>query len=161
MMFTGHEIAATLTELGVTHAIWLPDSELGAWEADLEAAATLTLLRVCREGEAWPLAAGLYLGGASPVVVMQVTGLFESGDALRNVLFDLGLPIFAILGARSWLTSGSRDSAKRFATPILDAWGIDRVIVEAPGDKPELAAHYRRCQQAGRAGAVLLAEGSI
>jgi len=57
----------------------------------------LTLLRVCREGEAWPLAAGLHLGGQSPLVIMQVTGLFESGDALRNVLFDLKLPIFAIL----------------------------------------------------------------
>ena len=161
MMFTGHEIAATLTELGVTHVIWLPDSELGVWESDLETESALTLLRICREGEAWPLAAGLYLGGASPLVIMQVTGLFESGDALRNVLFDLGLPIFAILGARSWLTSGSRDSAKRFATPVLDAWGIDRAIVESPEDKPELATHYRRCQQAGRAGVVLLAEGSM
>jgi len=161
MLFTGHEIAATLTELGVTHAIWLPDLEIGGWESGLDTEAGLTLLRVCREGEAWPLAAGLYLGGASPLVIMQTTGLFESGDALRNVLFDLGLPIFAILGARSWLTSGSRDSAKTFATPILDAWGIDGVIVETPADKPELAAHYRRCQQAGRAGAVLIAEGNM
>ncbi|HEY5658163.1 MAG TPA: hypothetical protein VIY27_10280 [Myxococcota bacterium] len=159
MMFTGREIAATLTELGVTHVIWLPDSELGFWEAELEAAEALTLLRVCREGEAWPLAAGLYLGGASPLLIMQVTGLFESGDALRNVLFDLELPLFAILGARSWLVRDSRDSARRFATPILDAWGIDRVLIEAPEDKSELAAHYRRCRRAGRAGAVLLAEG--
>ena len=158
-MFTGREIATTLTELGVTHAIWVPDSEMGAWEAELEAAKALTLLRVCREGEAWPLAAGLHLGGAAPLVIMQVTGLFESGDALRNVLFDLELPIFAILGARSWSVKGSRDSARRFSLPILDAWGIDRAIVERPGDEPELAAHYRRCRQAGRPGAVLVAEG--
>ena len=160
-MFTGKEIAETLTELGVTHVIWVPDSELGGWEAGLEAAEPLRLMRVCREGEAWPLAAGLHLGGASPLVIMQVTGLFESGDALRNVLFDLGLPIFAILGARSWLAKGSRDSAKRFTEPILDAWGIDRVIVERSGDEPELAAHYRRCRQAGRAGAALIAEGRM
>ena len=160
-MFTGREIAATLTELGVTHVIWVPDSELGAWEAELEAAQALTLLRVCREGEAWPLAAGLHLGGESPLVIMQVTGLFESGDALRNVLFDLKLPIFAILGARSWLAEGSRDSAKKFATPILDAWGIDRAIIEKRGDQSELVAHYRRCRRAGRPGAVLIAEGRM
>jgi sulfopyruvate decarboxylase TPP-binding subunit len=161
MMFTGREIAATFTELGVTHVIWLPDSELGAWEAGLEAAEVLTLLRVCREGEAWPLAAGLHLGGASPLVIMQITGLFESGDALRNILFDLELPIFAILGARSWLVKDSRDSARRFAMPILDAWGLDRAIVEKSEDKSELAAHYRSCRRTGRPGAVLIAEGRM
>jgi sulfopyruvate decarboxylase TPP-binding subunit len=160
-MFTGREIAATLTELGVTHVIWVPDSELGPWEAELEAAEKLTLIRVCREGEAWPLAAGLHLGGASPLVIMQVTGLFESGDALRNVLFDLKLPIFAILGARSWLAEGSRDSAKKFTAPILDAWGIDRVLIEKRDDKPKLAAHYRRRRRAGKPGAVLIAEGRM
>jgi sulfopyruvate decarboxylase TPP-binding subunit len=160
-MFTGREIAATLVELGVTHVIWLPDSALGLWEAGLEDSPALKLLRICREGEAWPLAAGLFLGGQAPVVVMQVTGLFESGDALRNILFDLELPIFAILGARSWLTEGSQDSAKRFTTPILDAWGIERVLIERPEDKPKLVEHYQRCRRERRPGAVLIAEGSL
>jgi hypothetical protein len=31
---------------------------------------------------------------------MQTTGLFESGDALRNVLFDLSLPIYSLIGVR-------------------------------------------------------------
>ncbi len=35
MLFTGHEIAATRTEMDVAHAIWPTDSELGDWEADL------------------------------------------------------------------------------------------------------------------------------
>jgi sulfopyruvate decarboxylase TPP-binding subunit len=161
MMFSGEEIAAVLADLGVTHVVWLPDSALGPWEAALETSRALTLLRVCREGEAWPLAAGLHLGGKSPLLMMQVTGFFESGDALRNVLFDLKLPIFAILGARSWLVKGSRDSAKRFTSPILDAWGIDRVVIERPEDKPKLADHYRRCRSESRPGAALIAEGRM
>jgi sulfopyruvate decarboxylase TPP-binding subunit len=92
-MFTGAEIVATLEELGITHVIWVPDSTTGPWETALESSRRLKLIRVCREGEAWPLAAGLHLGGASPLVIMQTTGMFESGDALRNVLFDLKLPI--------------------------------------------------------------------
>jgi sulfopyruvate decarboxylase TPP-binding subunit len=160
-MFTGREIAATLAELGVTHVVWLPDSGVGHWEADLEVSPTLKLLRICREGEAWPLAAGLHLGGKSPLVVMQVTGLFESGDALRNVLFDLKLPIFSILGARNWLVEGSQDSAKKFTSPILDAWGIDRVLIEKPEDQFKLAEHYRRCRGESRPGAVLIAEGRM
>ena len=34
------------------HVVWIPDSELGTWEAALENAAGLQLIRVCREGEA-------------------------------------------------------------------------------------------------------------
>src|SRR5262245_27843822 len=114
-MFTGPEIVATLEELGITHVIWVPDSATGPWESSLESSNLLKLVRVCREGEAWPLAAGLRLGGASPLIVMQTTGLFESGDALRNVVFDLKLPIFALVGVRNGLAPQSRDSAKVFA----------------------------------------------
>ncbi len=160
-MFSGAEISATLAAAGVTHVIWLPDSGVGPWEAALETSAELRLIRVCREGEAWPLAAGLHIGGQSPVVVMQTTGLFESGDAMRNVLFDLKLPVFAILGARSWLNEGSRDSAKKYALPILDAWGIDYQIVACESDKPRLAEQLQRCHEANVPGAVLIGEGRL
>jgi sulfopyruvate decarboxylase subunit alpha len=160
-LFSGGEIASLLEELGATHVVWLPDSVLGPWEEALERSNNLRLVRVCREGEAWPLAAGLWLGGKLPVVVMQTTGLFESGDALRNVLFDLGAPLVSIIGARSWLAEGSRDSARKFAEPVLKAWGLDYVIVESPADKPKLADHFRRCLAAGRPGTVLLAEGRM
>jgi len=155
-MFSGQEIVATLTGLGVSHVIWVPDSAMGPWEQSLESSADLRLIRGCREGETWPLAAGLMLGGASPVVIMQTTGLFESGDALRNVLFDLRLPVFAILGGRSWLVENSADSARRFTKPILRAWGIDYVLIESEADRPKLAEHYERCSSAGMAGAALV-----
>ena len=158
-MYSGPEVAATLAELGVSHVIWLPDSELGQWEAALENSPAFRLIRICREGEAWPLAAGLFLGGRSPLVMMQITGLFESGDALRNVLFDLKLPIFAIVGARSYLTESSPDTAKRFTEPILAAWGIPYVLIARAEDKPRLAEHYRRCRQEGTPGVALMAEG--
>jgi len=93
--------------------------------------------------------------------MMQTTGLFESGDAMRNVLFDLGLPVFAVLGARSWLVKDSKDSARRFTRPILDAWGIDHVLVADDSDKPKLAQQYRHSREAGKAAAVLIAEGRM
>jgi sulfopyruvate decarboxylase TPP-binding subunit len=158
-MFTGPEIVDIFEQLGVTHVVWLPDSTFGLWEPALEAAQQLRLIRVCREGEAWPLAAGLHVGGKSPIVVMQTTGFFESGDAMRNVLFDLQLPIFAVIGARNWLIPDSRDSAKRFADPIVNAWGLDYVLIGEEADKPRLAEHYRACSDVKRPGAVLLAEG--
>jgi sulfopyruvate decarboxylase subunit alpha len=154
-MFTGDEIVATLEELGVTHVIWVPDSATGAWESALESSARLKVVGVCREGEAWPLAAGLHLGGKSPLIVMQTTGLFESGDALRNVLFDLKLPIFALVGVRNGLAPQSKDSAKLLAEPVVRAWGIDAVWIREPADKRLLGDHYRGCRETKRAGMAL------
>ena len=55
-----------LVACGVTHVVWLPDSESGfMYEALTQAAADgrLRLVPICREGEAVPLAFGLQLGG--------------------------------------------------------------------------------------------------
>jgi sulfopyruvate decarboxylase TPP-binding subunit len=161
MLFSGPEIVAELTSLGVTDVVWIPDSEIGPWEPDLLAASSLRLIRVCREGEAWPLAAGLHIGGRRPIVVMQTTGLFESGDALRNALFDMQLPLLSIIGHRSYLVPDSPDSARRFAEPILNAWGVDYRLVASAADKPMLAEHFRRCLAVNKHGMILLAEGKM
>jgi sulfopyruvate decarboxylase subunit alpha len=160
-MFTGEQIADTLTELGITHAVWLPDSALGPWEAALESSPSLKLIRVCREGEAWAIAGGLHLGGQRPLVVIQNTGLFESGDALRNMLYDLRLPLYALIGYRSYLVENSPDSARRFTEPILRAWEVDHVVLDQPGTLPLFIEHFRDCEKAGRPGAALVAEGRM
>jgi sulfopyruvate decarboxylase TPP-binding subunit len=160
-MFSGEQIVAELTELGITHVVWLPDSALGQWEAALSAAKNLKLIRVCREGEAWAIAAGLHMGGARPLVMIQCTGLFDSGDSLRCALFDYGLPLFAIVGYRNALNPTANDSARTFTEPNLRSWGIDYRLIDAPEKLSELRAQYTACRQASRPGVVLLAEGRM
>ncbi|MBX7165748.1 MAG: hypothetical protein K1X74_05315 [Pirellulales bacterium] len=160
-ILSGAEIVEALGQLGVTHVVWLPDSALGPWEAALDAAPHLELVRVCREGEAWAIAAGLFLGGAVPLVMIQNTGLFESGDALRNVLFDLQLPLWALIGYRSFLLANSTDTAKRFTEPVLRAWGLDYLLLDQPGGGPQLVEHLHRCRAEHAPGIVLLAEGRM
>jgi sulfopyruvate decarboxylase TPP-binding subunit len=160
-MFTGDQIVAELESLGVTHVVWLPDSTLGHWEEALSSASGLSLIRVCREGEAWAIAAGLFLGGAVPIVVIQCTGLFESGDSLRNAVFDYGLPLFAIIGYRSALNPAANDSARTFTEPNLKSWGIDYRLIDTPERRVELKAHYQTCREAHRPGVVLIAEGRM
>lgn len=159
-MFTGPEITALLTELDFTHVVWVPDTAVGPWEKDLDESQQLKLIRVCREGEAWPLAAGLHLGGKTPLIVMQTTGLFESGDALRNVLYDLKLPLFALIGVRNGLVPESKDSAKTFAGPIVQAWKLNAVWINSAADKPKFAEHVRKCRAEQTAGVAMLAEGA-
>jgi sulfopyruvate decarboxylase TPP-binding subunit len=147
--------------MGITHVVWLPDSTLGQWEQALSSTPGLTLIRVCREGEAWAVAAGLHLGGARPLVMIQCTGLFESGDALRNVLFDFGLPLFAVIGYRSALNTAATDSARTYTEPNLRSWELDYRLIDAPEKLGFLGSHYSACREAHRPGAVLIAEGRM
>lgn len=122
----GPAVAAALEAAGFTHVVWVPDSHIGTWE-DAILGSSMPLVRACREGEAVGIAAGLMLGGAVPVVVAQCTGFFESGDAIRNVAHDLGLPLKMIVGVRSGraVQAGrSADSAARLAEPVVRALGL-------------------------------------
>jgi sulfopyruvate decarboxylase TPP-binding subunit len=160
-MLDGPSVAAALQSCGITHVIWIPDSDIGTWEPALRAAPGLTLLRVCREGEAFALAAGLWLGGKKPIVLIQCTGLFEAGDALRNIVHDLKLPLFFLVGVRSYYAHQQRattDSCPVFTEPIMRAWQIPYTLLERQHTADDLAAAYRQSQADNRAGAVLLAE---
>jgi sulfopyruvate decarboxylase TPP-binding subunit len=160
-MLDGPSVAAAFKDCGITHVVWIPDSELGTWEPALTADPTRPLLRVCREGEAIAVAAGLLLGGKRPIVLIQCTGLFEAGDALRNVVHDLKLPLFLVVGLRSYYAhqqGTTRDTCPIFAEPILKAWQIPYVLLDRRHTAADLAAAYREAQAKQRAGAVLLAE---
>src|SRR5262245_13341377 len=160
-MLDGPSVVDALKQCGVTHVVWLPDSELGKWEPALSQGDDIELIRACREGEAIGIAAGLYMGGRHPVVVVQCTGLFEAGDALRNVLHDLRLPLFFIIGVRSYYAhraAKSTDSCPVFTEPILRAWQLRYVVLEQRHTGADLSAAYREAQAENRAGAVLIAE---
>ena len=160
-MLDGPSVVAALKREGVTHVVWLPDSELGAWEAALTGADGLPLVRVCREGEAFAVAAGLCLGGKRPVVVLQCTGLFEAGDALRNVIHDLKLPLFLIVGVRNYRAhqkGQTQDSCPVFTEPIFRAWQIPYTVLDDRHSADDLAQLFRTAQAQNRAAAALIAE---
>jgi sulfopyruvate decarboxylase TPP-binding subunit len=160
-MLNGPAAVAALESCGITHVVWIPDSELGTWEPALTDSNGLSLVRVCREGEAFAVAAGLWIGGKKPVVLIQCTGLFEAGDALRNVIHDLGIPLFLIVGVRSYRAhqkGQTKDNCPVFTEPILQAWQVPYVVVDERHTADDLARAYRDFQAVPQAGAVLIAE---
>jgi sulfopyruvate decarboxylase TPP-binding subunit len=160
-MFDGPAVVQALKRCGVTHVVWLPDSELGTWEPALRDDPDIRLIRVTREGEAIGVAAGLLIGGKQPVVAIQCTGLFEAGDALRNVVHDLKLPLFLIIGLRSWYAHqqhATTDTCPLFAEPILRAWQVPYRLLDRQSRIDDLAAAYLETRTTGRAGAVFIAE---
>jgi sulfopyruvate decarboxylase TPP-binding subunit len=135
---------------------------LGRWDSALSSTPGLSLIRVCREGEAIGVAAGLHIGGARPLVMMQCTGLFEAGDALRNVVHDMHLPLFFLIGVRSWYAhrnGRSSDTCPVFTEPILRAWNIPFTLLDPKRHSPaDLVAAYNAARASGTASAALLAE---
>jgi sulfopyruvate decarboxylase subunit alpha len=159
--YDGPSVVAVLKGCGVTHVVWIPDSNIGTWEPALAADPELRLVRVCREGEAIGVAAGLLMGGKRPIVLIQCTGLFEAGDALRNIVYDLNLPLFLFVGLRGHHAhqhGKTGDTCPLFAEPIMQAWKVPYVIHDERHTPADLAAEYRKAQAENRAGAVLWAE---
>jgi sulfopyruvate decarboxylase TPP-binding subunit len=160
-MLDGPSVVSALRSCGITHVVWIPDSELGLWESALVAEPGLQMIRACREGEALAIAAGLWLGGQNPIVIIQCTGFFEAGDALRNLIHEMKLPLFLVIGVRSWHAhqeGKTTDTCPVFTEPIIQAWRLPYTILDKRHSAADLAAAYRQARAENRAGAVLLAE---
>ena len=133
-MIPGDQAVDIFQRLGVSHVVWIPDSEVGVWDAALSGASTLRLVRATREGEAIAIAGGLYLGGARPLVIIQCTGFFEAGDSLRNFVHDLTLPLAFLIGLRNYTAHKAGHSS--------DSWS-GRLCEPAT---PAIAARFLRSQ---------------
>jgi sulfopyruvate decarboxylase TPP-binding subunit len=146
-----------LLECGVTHVVWLPDTESGYLYETLSSEARLKLVPVCREGEAIPIAIGLLVAGQSPVVIIQSTGLFESGDSLRGLAIDCQVPLLLIVGYRGY--EGGRhaaDSAANFLEPILKAWGVPYKLIDSDRGLEVIPPAYREAKERSGPVAVLV-----
>jgi sulfopyruvate decarboxylase TPP-binding subunit len=141
----------------VTHLVWLPDSETSFMFRLLVEDGAMDLVPVCREGESIAVAAGLWVGGKVPVVLIQCTGLFESGDSIRGLALDINLPLVMVIGYRGWTRHGvTPDSAARFTEPILHTWGIPYYLVESDEDAERISIAFDHAQREQHPVAVLI-----
>ena len=79
-------VLAQMKQNGVTDIVWLPDSETNWLYLLMKAEPSLRLVGVNREGHACSIAAGLAAGGRKPLILIQNTGMMESGDSIRGWL---------------------------------------------------------------------------
>lgn len=155
---TAQRVLDALKETGVTHVVWLPDSEANFMYNALQADPGLALVPVCREGEAMAVAAGLMVGGKTPAVMIQSTGFFESGDSVRGICLDLRLPMLLLLGYRGYESEKPMtDSAAIFLEPMLKTWGIPYEIVAEDRDLPRVGEMFRQAQAGSSPAAILIA----
>ncbi len=168
-------VADTLVQLGVSHVVSLPDNTSAPVLEALQLHPSITLLFGTREGEVISLASGLWLGGARPAVLIQNTGLLESGDGLRGTASRMGAPLLLMVTCRGYpksrkagaepgdvpptgdfLTRPDMDSVALMTEPTLDAWGIPFRVMTNSSDLGLLEAAWNQAHEEERPVALLL-----
>ena len=144
---------------GVTHVVYLPDSETNWLYLLMKADPNICLVGVNREGQASSIAAGLWLGGAKPLILIQNTGMLESGDSIRGWLMTLNVPIVLLVGYRGWTRHGvTTDTAATYTERFLMAFGLNYYLVESDADAPRIATAFEEAAKTGRPVVVLVGD---
>jgi sulfopyruvate decarboxylase subunit alpha len=144
---------------GVSHVVWLPDSETNWLFVLMKAEPSLTLVGINREGLAFSAAAGLSVGGKTPLILIQNTGLMESGDSLRGWTLNLDIPVVLMVGYRGYTRHGvNTDSAATYTERFLNAFGINYYLVEGDADASRISIAFEGAKKTKRPVAVLVAD---
>jgi sulfopyruvate decarboxylase subunit alpha len=129
---------------GVTDVVWLPDSETNWLYLLMKADPALRLVGVTREGHACSIAAGLFAGGRRPMLLIQNTGMLESGDSIRGWLMGLNIPVVLMVGYRGYTRHGiNMDTAATYTERFLMAFNIPFFLVENDGDADRISQAFR------------------
>lgn len=145
--------------------VGVPDNGSRALFERLWAQARIEVILVSREGEAFAVACGLHVGGKRPFVVIQNTGLLESGDAFRGTAYNMGIPLVSLIGYRGYHSMAKADdwtdTAATFLEPTLEAWRLPYSLMKGDTDIGQIAAAFEQAEQTGRPRAILLVAETV
>ena len=164
-MLSSEKIVQAFEKEGVTHVVGVPDNGSRALFERLWAHPQIEVNLTSREGEAFGLASGLYLGGATPLVLIQNTGFFEAGDAFRGTAYNMGLPIVMLVGYRGYKTmepdAQRVDTAATFFEPTLNAWQIPYTAMHEDGDIEQIPDAFTKARETSLPTAVLIVPETV
>ena len=117
---------------GIRDVVYVPDNPLSHVLRVVEAQyADVRLILATREEEAFGIAAGLYLGGRTPAVMLQSSGLGNSLNAITSLLVPYQIPVLMIVSMRG--DAGEWNTAQmpmgRAVRDILHAIGVEHATV--------------------------------
>ena len=126
-------VCAGVHASGSRHVIYVPDNPLSHVLRILgERFADIQTTLATREEEAFGIAAGLYLGGKRPTVMLQSSGLGNSLNALTSLLLPYKIPPLVIISLRGDV--GAWNDAQvpmgRAVRAICDAIGLPHATAE-------------------------------
>jgi sulfopyruvate decarboxylase subunit alpha len=152
-------VLAQMKKNGVTHVVWLPDSETNWLFVLMKADPSLTLVGVNREGLAFSAASGIYAGGKTPLILIQNTGLMESGDSMRGWTMQMEVPVVLMVGYRGYTRHGvNTDTAATYTERFLNAFNIQYYLVEEDADAERISIAFEQAKKTKQPVAVLVAD---
>jgi sulfopyruvate decarboxylase subunit alpha len=158
-------ILGELKKCNVTDVVGLPDNSSAALLQLLRQDENIRLHAITREGEAFALAAGLWMGGRNPLVLIQNTGLLESGDSVRGTVLRMRIPILCFVTYRGYakmqndagtayerldveiLSRHDLDSVALMTEPTLRAWGMPFDFLHTNEDVSKILSTFQKAQE--------------
>lgn len=117
---------------GVTDVVYVPDNPLSFVLRELQTRhRDVRQVLAMREEEAFGIAAGLYLGGRKPSVMLQSSGLGNSVNALGTLIVPYEIPMLIVVSMRGgdmeW--NPVQEPMGSAVRPIFDALDIRHLTV--------------------------------
>ena len=175
-MAKAKSILEALCRSGITDLIGLPDNSSAALFALLKSSKDPVVRMVTREGEAFAMAAGLWVGGRTPAVLVQNTGFLESGDSFRGTVMRMRIPLLCLITYRGYskmlkvsskatqeygsqlLSRPDLDSAALITIRTLQAWGLPFDYLHTEDDVCEIASSIQETCDLGSPVALLVTQ---
>ncbi len=147
------EVIRQIRSCGITHVTTVPDYVMLSVYRALEQQPDSPRVIACStEDDAVSIAAGLHIGGARPMVMMQNQGLYASLNSIRAIGLDAKLPLFFLIGqfGREYSNLGrpaaeSTRPVVRNTERILEALDISYVVCDRADQVDDIG---KACAQA-------------
>jgi len=127
-------VCAGLHAAGSRDVVYVPDNPLSHVLRELgDRFGDVRVLLATREEEAFGIAAGLYLGGKRPTVMLQSSGLGNSLNAITSLVLPYQIPMLIVVSMRG--DAGEWNAAQapmgRAVRAIFDAIGVPHASVDS------------------------------
>lgn len=148
------DLYASMRAEGVNAITTVPDLIQLALHDLFQQADDVKYIECSAENQALTTAMGLYIGGMTPMVMMQNQGLFNCLNSLRSVGIDARIPLVLSVGAfgrevanLGQDTTQSKRVCLNKVEPVMQALGVPYFHLETAADLPKVAEAFATARE--------------
>lgn len=121
---------------GIDFVVTLPDTGFREIYYRVKDDPSFQFVPVTNEGEGASIAAGAWLGGKKPVLMMENSGLRVASDALARLSIGIGIPVLLLMSYRGCMGDGNWWAINHGVVmePMLKVLRIPYLVIESEND---------------------------